>query len=292
MSDFFQASYFVSEIIAASGIALNTFQIISTFRQSNKKKPFDLSIVSLSAADLLSSVFTLIFMIHWHLAHNFLIKKASVIESVSRACLQFSVISSIFHLVFIAIERVFAVVSPMKFRTRFTTTHCYEAIAVVWILSLTCSLINFFATPSDVIGFVVLASEVLLVVTYSIICRSVKKHNNATQRLHTSAHQRSSAFRGTFFYAVYMTVAFILCTLPSALYATRIVKRMDASYVHEWARWMFYLNPTVDSLLYFYFKKGKSPAFYRSTRTRSTARFQRESVIPLRKHENYQMHTL
>ena len=292
MSSFFHASYFISEIIAASGIVLNTIQISSTFRQGNKARPFDLSIVSLSAADLLSSIFTLVFMIHWHLSHNSLIQQTSVIESVSRAFLQFSVTSSIFHLVFIAIQRVFAVVFPMQFRTRFTTRHCYEVIGVTWILSLTFSLINFFALPSDIIGYAVIVSEVLFVITYSIICLSVKKHNNATQRLRTTVHQHRSAFRGTFFYAIYMTVAFILCTLPLALYATGIVKRIDPSYVFEWARWMFYLNPTVDSLLYFYFKRGKSSAFYKSTRTRSTARVQRESVAPLRKSEHYQMHAL
>ena len=257
MPDFFQASYFISEIIALSGVVLNTVQIIATFRHNQKKAPFDLSVASLSFADLFSSGFTLAFMIYWHLQDNSLIKHVLIIESVNRACLQFSFLSSIFHLAFIALQRVLAVTSPLKFRSRFTTINCHRSIAVVWILSLAVSMVNFFAASIDIIGYIVLSSEVLLVMVYSIICCAVKKKDKAAQDLRSSEQNRSSAFRRIFLYSIYISLAFMLCTLPSALYATQIIERVDPSYVYEWVRWMFYLNPTVDSLLYFYFKKAK-----------------------------------
>ena len=267
MSAFFQASYFISEIIAVTGIVLNTCQILATFKHIHKKAPFDLSVLSLSVADLFSSGFTLIFMVYWHLLDNSLIQHKSVIESVSRVCLQFSVLSSMFHLAFIAIQRVFAVVSPLKFRSRFNETYCYRSIAVVWFLSLTFSLVNFFAASSDMIGYIVLSSELLLVVTYSIICCTVKKEDNFAHALQSPEQQRSSAFRKIFLYAIYMSLAFILCTLPSALYSVKLVQRVDPSYIYEWVRWMFYLNPTVDSFLYFYFRKVKAHGSYRRSTT-------------------------
>lgn len=263
MPDFFQASYFISETIATSGVVLNTVQIIRTFRHKQRKAPFDLSVASLSVADLCSSGFTLIFMIYWHLLANSLIKHYSIIDSVNRVCLQFGVLSSIFHLAFIAIQRVLAVTSPLKFRSRFTTTNCHRSIAVVWILSLAVSMVNFFASSVDIIGYIVLSSEVLLVIIYSIICCAVKKQDNAAKDLRSPEQNRSSVFRRIFLYAMYISLAFILCTLPTALYSTQIIKRVDPSYVYEWVRWMFYLNPTVDSLLYFYFQKAKVSGSYR-----------------------------
>ena len=257
MSDFFQASYFISEVIALSGIALNMSQIIVTCQRKCKKAPFDLSVISLSIADLFSSCFTLFFMIYWHLIHNSFIKHIPVIASINVVGLQFSVLSSMFHLGFIAIQRVFAVISPLMFRLRFTSTFCSRSVAVIWVLSLTASVLNIFVTSSDIIGYIVLSSELLLIVTYSIICFQVKKQDGTSQALQSVERHRKSAFRRIFLYSVCMSFAFVLCTLPSALYATHIVKRSDPSYVYEWVRWMFYLNPTVDSILYFYFKKGK-----------------------------------
>lgn len=266
MSVFFQASYFISEAIALSGIALNTFQIVATFRGKRKKAPFDLSVISLSIADIFSSCFTLFFMIYWHLIHNDFIPHTTAVTSVSIVCLQFSFFSSMFHLVFIAVQRVFAVISPLAFRSRFTTKFCYRSMKIIWALSLTSSVLNVFVATHDIIGYVVLASEVLLAVTYSITCCVVKKNDGKFRSMRSIEQKKCSAFRKIFLYSISMTFAFILCTLPSALYATRAIQRVDPSYVYEWVRWMFYLNPTVDSLLYFYFKKGKA----QSSRQRSS----------------------
>ena len=258
MTDFFQASYFISEAITLLGITLNAFQILHTIRNNRKATPFDLFIFSLSVADLLSSSVALLFMIYWHLIHNSIIKNNPVIDIISIVLLQYCILSSMFHLVFIAILRVTAVVSPFKFRHLITSNLPYTLIVIIWVLSLVSSVVNVFLVALDAIGYVVSTVEALLVVIYITICCAVKKQDDSMTQLATCRQQRPPIFRHTLLHSVYVTSAFILCTLPATLFSIGAVKRVNPSYVYEWVRWMFYLNPSVDSLLYFYFAKKLS----------------------------------
>lgn len=258
MAGFFQASYFISEVIALSGVGLNAFQILSTIRGGRRRTPFDLSILSLSIADFLSSNFTFFFMVYWHLVHNSIVHLVHSIDIIGMVCMQYGIISSMFHLVFIAVQRVFAVTLPIEFRFRFTPRFCHISITFISILSLASSVLNVFVATYDIIGYVVLASEVLLVVTYSIICGVVKKRDSAMKLISAYSLEKRKIFRHTFSYSMYVSFAFILCTLPATLYSVKWIKRVDPSYVFEWVRWMFYLNPTIDSIIYFHFKKKRA----------------------------------
>ena len=255
MTAFFQASYFVSEAIALSGMGLNLFQIVNTIRSNRKQTPFDLSIFSLSIADLLSSNFTLVFMIYWHLLHNSIIENIHSINLISGVCLQYSIISSMLHLVFIATQRVFAVISPFRFRSWFTSKFCHIFLAIIWILSLAFSALNEFVVAPDLIGYFVLYCEAFFVVTYTLICCVVKRQDGKMNKFTSLKRQRTPVFRRSMVYSVLVTFAFIFCTLPATMYYINIIQRVDPSYIYEIVRWNFYLNPTFDSILYFYFKK-------------------------------------
>ena len=255
MENFYQASYFISEVIALLGIGLNAFQILHTVRKNRKQTPFERSIFSLSIADLFSSSFTLAFMIYWHLWHNSLLQINSDITKPIAVMVQYSILSSIFHLLCIAFIRITAVLWPIKFRLLITSRFSNISISIIWILSLVFSIINVFLITTDIIGFIVLLTQALFIATYTVICCIVKKQDEAAKRLSTGNQNRTPVFRHMLFHSVFVTSAFIMCTLPMALFSVGIVNRVDPSYVFEWARWMFYLNPMFDSMVYFYFSK-------------------------------------
>ena len=255
MDDFFQASYFVAEVIALLGIGLNAFQILHTVRKNSKRTPFESSIFSLSIADLLSSSLTLAFMIYWHLQHNSFLHNTEKIDKVISVFQQYYILSSIFHLLYIAFIRITAVLLPIKFRLLITSRFSNTSIAIIWIMSLVFSIINVFLITADIIGYIVLLIQTLFIATYTIICCIVKKQDEAAKKLSTGSQNRPPAFRHTLLHSVFVTSAFIMCTMPMALFSVGIVKRVDPSHSFEWARWMFYLNPMFDSMLYFYFSK-------------------------------------
>ena len=255
MDDFFQASYFISEVVALLGIGLNAFQILHTVRKNSKRTPFESSIFSLSIADLLSSSSALAFMIYWHLRDNSLIQINSDIKKPMNVMLQYSILSSIFHLLYMTFIRIFAVLWPIKSRLLITSRFSNISIGSIWIMSFVFSIVNEFLITADIIGFIVLSTQASFIAIYTIICCIVKKQDGAASRLSTGSQKRPPVFRNTLLHSVFVTSAFIICTLPMALFSVSIVQRVDPSYTFEWARWMFYLNPMFDSMLYFYFSK-------------------------------------
>ena len=255
MENFYQASYFISEVIALLGIGLNAFQIFHTVRKNRMQTPFERSIFSLSIADLFSSSFTLAFMIYWHLWHNTLLQINSDISKIIAVIVQYPILSSTFHLLYIAFIRITAVLWPIKLRLLITSRFSSISISVIWILSFVFSIVNVFLIIADIVGFIVLLTQAFFIATYTVICCIVKKQDEAAKRLSTGSQNRPPAFRHTLFHSVFVTSAFIMCTLPMALFSVGIVNRGDPSYIFEWARWMFYFNPMFDSMVYFYFSK-------------------------------------
>ena len=233
MDDFFQASYFISEVIAILGIGLNAFQILHTVRKSSKQTPFESSIFSLSIADLLSSTLTLAFMIYWHLQHNSFLRNKEKIDKVISVFQQYYILSSIFHLLYTAFIRITAVLLPIKFRLLITSRVSNTLIAIIWIMSLVFSVINVFLITADIIGYIVLLIQTLFIATYTIICCIMKKQDLAAKRLSTGSQNRPPAFRDTLLHSVFITSAFILCTMPMALFSVGIVKRVDPSHSFE-----------------------------------------------------------
>ena len=255
MDNFFQVSYFISEVIALHGVGLNAFQILHTVRKTSKRTPFESSIFSLSIADLLSSSFTLAFMIYLHLLHKSFLQKNKRIYDVISALQQYSILSSIFHLLYIAFIRILAVVWPIKVRILITSRFSIISISIIWILSLVFSIINVFLITADIIGYIVLSTQALFVAIYTIICCIVNQQDKTARRLPAASQNRPPVFRQTLQHSVFVTSAFIICTLPAALFYVGILNRANPRYIFEWARWMFYLNPIFDSMLYFYFSK-------------------------------------
>ena len=258
MKSFFQASYFIFETIALLGTGLNAFQVCHTVRNTRQWTPFKSSTFSLSIADLLTSSFNLAFMIYKHLWYNSLLQDNSDFNDAMQVMIQYSILSSIFHLLYIAFIRIFAVIWPIKFRLFITSRFSSISITIIWILSLVFSIINVFLFEVDLIGFIALSSQVLFVAIYTIICCMVRKQDEAASRLATGSQNRPPAFHHTLLHSVLVTSAFILCTLPAALFYAGFVNRDDQRYAFEWASWMFYLNPSFDSMLYFYFSRKHS----------------------------------
>jgi 7 transmembrane receptor (rhodopsin family). len=115
---------------------LNVLEIILILRLKRKKKIFEVILLSLSVADLLfglsNASVCVVFLGNW--------KSISVFD-VSYTTYFFFVLTSILHLIFIALDRLAAIVRPIRHNIFMTRKKVYICLAVVWIVAAIAALI-------------------------------------------------------------------------------------------------------------------------------------------------------
>ena len=92
---------------------LNTLQILLIINKENNKTAFDHTLVSLAISDLLyatCSIVTSLTLKYLHSQHSWFIPYLHIVFSAGT----FSITSSVFHVIYIAIERTIAVYYPLK----------------------------------------------------------------------------------------------------------------------------------------------------------------------------------
>ena len=115
---------------------LNIIEIILIVRIKRKqKKQFEIILLSLSVADLLyglsNSAICVVYLGNL---------KEDTVFDVTYTTYFFFVLTSIFHLVFIAVDRLWAVVHPIKHNVLMTRKKVYIALGAVWSLTILISL--------------------------------------------------------------------------------------------------------------------------------------------------------
>ena len=178
--------------------------------------------------------------------------------SVSALAMGFnlSLWSSIWHSIFIAIQRFLATFYPMKFRIYYTRKHCIAGLIIVWILSILLTALPFI----DIIIFIhvppflIIVSDLCLITLYVMICcRVYYKRRQLSSTMASFRHQQNN---WTLQYSVLVTTVFILCTFPTAVSHLRWIaggSNLSLEYNVEYfvTSSLFYLNPALDSVLFF-----------------------------------------
>ena len=110
---------------------LNVVEISLIIKIKRKKKIYEIILVSLSVSDCmfgLSNVIVSSIYLSNSCKYDDLIETAYVSYA-------FFVLTSIFHLIFIAVDRVMIVLKPFQYKNLFTTNRLKIGIAVLWILA-------------------------------------------------------------------------------------------------------------------------------------------------------------
>ena len=119
---------------------LNVIEIVLIVRIKRKKrKLFEIILLSLSVADLLfglsNGAICVVFLGNW---------RGETVFDITYTTFFFFVLTSIFHLVFIAIDRLWAIVRPIKHNIFMTRRKVYIALGAVWSLAIVVTLALYF----------------------------------------------------------------------------------------------------------------------------------------------------
>ena len=238
-----------------TGLILNSIEFIFIVRRKKIKHAFDLTILSLNVADFIVSICVTIIRIYLYLvltSGNTTWYPSTFILQIG---LSFSINSSMWHSVFIALQRFLATFFPNKFRIYFTKKHCIAGLIVVWMLSiLQTALLYIDTTISIHIPVFLIISDACLITFYVMICcRVYYKRRQLSSAIASSCHQRNN---WTLQYSALVTIAFIFCTFPYAVFNLRItvgdpILSFESQVALVVTSSILYLNPALDSVLFF-----------------------------------------
>ena len=242
--------------IGVTGLIWNAIQFIFIIRRKKIKLAFDLTILSLNVADLIVSICITMLNIYFYLILTS--GNNTWYPSVSALAMGFnlSLWSSIWHSVFIAIQRFLATFFPMKFRIYYTRKHCIAGLIIVWISSILQTAFSYVGITIFIhaLAFLIIFSDAFLITFYVMICCRV--HYKRRLLSSTMASSRHHQNNWTLQYSVLVTSAFVFCTLPYAVMDLRqMVGDPSWSFMYpvEFAvtSSILFLNPALDSVLFF-----------------------------------------
>lgn len=243
--------------IGSLGMILNMFQLILMVRGKKTKLAFDITILSLDIADIFASISLILDSIRESFSLNGVIIYSETFRRINSIGLYFSIYSSFFHALLIAMQRLFAVFFPMKFQKHFTKRSCITCLVVIWILSLLLSVLtNYLKFSRKIFPHMIVSIGVLLTVFYFMICWRLysQRRTVSARRSSTVGHRNHWVLQ----YSVIVTVAFIACTFPFGVLLIRrstgtfnsLQETFEINRQLRIASMIITLNPALDTLLY------------------------------------------
>ena len=251
---FWSACFGVMAIMIVFG---NCLSILVLLKRRLRKRPHFL-LISLAMADLLVGLFSIpMYMIMWF-------TRQTLVSSLVFDCVDmFTGFSSVFTLVFISLERLNAIVQPLRHRQ--LALHCYFiAIATPWILSIavTSSRVLLRLVIIDVHQFlsVIITSLstplVLMCIAYCVIWRK-----EASRLSHTFRARREARLSKT---VLLITGMFILTWMPFQVLVIVIVKCTTCNNVSLVVVFVIKLLQFSNSVLNFFIYCFRMPNYRRA----------------------------
>jgi len=255
---------------------LNIMEIILILRLKRKKKIFEIVLLSLSVADLLfglsNASVCVVFLGNW---------KGESVFDVTYTSYFFFVLTSIFHLVFIAMDRLAAIVRPIRHNISMTRRKVYIFLGVIWIAAIATTLGLYLSNDrgylfenksiieewkaknrtkppknllirkgdtyrtlmQELLSYFILTADFILVIVYVIIIYKVQINNNKNV-------VRGNEHRGTqikvSLLCVFVAVSFVVFTIPYA------INRLATKSIQFWANIVLVSNSGMNSVIYFF----------------------------------------
>ena len=118
---------------------LNLVEIIIILKIKRKKKVYEILLLSLSASDFMLC-FSNGFLYVTHAVNAYRYEYEVLLETVFTLYI-FSVLSSVFHVLFIALDRLLAVLRPIRHKVFSTRKKAYLSSGFLWILAILISVL-------------------------------------------------------------------------------------------------------------------------------------------------------
>ena len=241
------------------GLAANVVQFVSVKKAMRNLNSFDITVISLNIADAVSSLFFTLYGIARILIHHRIIGMQYLLYI--EFGLNFSVIASFNHIIFIALQRMFAIIFPLNIRSIITSRRFKISLAVMWLVAIgyavTCAFesVDFLAVNS----YTILVSGCLLIGLYFVICFRAMRQSHAPPR--SSIHGNRSQRRSVLLHSLFVTLGFVVCFFPFAVNYLFVGYDFVAVLV---ADLLVMLNTFVDVFVYFLIRHLKIARIKRS----------------------------
>ena len=255
------------KIDLAAGILiaiLNIVEIAMIGKIRRKKRIYEIILLSLSVSDCMFGLSNVV------VSSIYLSNTNSYGELLETAYISYAffILTSIFHLIYIAVDRVMIVLKPLQYKSIFTSKRQKIGIAILWILAFVIGVTTYTAyeltemepAVSDtqnqpvsqnnfqkdiqlVLSIVIVVLDFSMVVSYGIIIyrMSYKKRKKLTPK--SAKHERLPIL------CVLIAAVFVLFTMPYA------IARVSFGSVPFWANFILLLNSGMNSLVYFFRQK-------------------------------------
>eukprot|EP00794_Sanderia_malayensis_P010793 gene10793-11947_t len=180
--------YEVYATISVLVIIVNSIEVSLLVKKRKKLKPCEQCLLSLSVADLLVGISTLIMALQYADMLELAETSFKLTNTDASASIWFSVLASIAHVLAMTLDRWYAVAQPIKHRIRITKRLVAKVIVAAWLGCLVVAVVcTVFAKLNLIlryaIVFLIPATAVLMIVVYSRIVRkfthSGRNQNNA-----------------------------------------------------------------------------------------------------------------
>ena len=255
------------KIDLAAGILiaiLNIVEIAMIGKIRLKKRIYEIILLSLSVSDCMFGLSNVV------VSSIYLSNTNSYGELLETAYISYAffILTSIFHLIYIAVDRVMIVLKPLQYKSIFTSKRQKIGITILWILAFVIGVTTYTAyeltemepAVSDtqnqpvsqnnfqkdiqlVLSIVIVVLDFSMVVSYGIIIyrMSYKKRKKLTPK--SAKHERLPIL------CVLIAAVFVLFTMPYA------IARVSFGSVPFWANFILLLNSGMNSLVYFFRQK-------------------------------------
>lgn len=246
-----------------AGFLCNIFELIVIFRQKKHKENFGLTLTSLCIADIIGSLSLGLAgglrLLQYAGPKTFAIYRNTALATTWRAghgAILFSIGTSFTHIVIIAIQRLFAVFLPLKFKAFFTYSRCAILLIVIWLLTFVYGLFAFFFSNImlKVSYYMILIMDLTLIIVYGAITLKTWKDDKKRAKLASTRYPTKDAIRRLAFHSLAVTLAFLVCNMPhSVLYIFfQSTDEKDVAPYYHAVNCLMSLNPLIDPLIYFF----------------------------------------
>ncbi len=232
------------------GFIANCLQIAFIARDKKQRNSvFGIILFSLSISNIIVSVVLLyravVYLLTLYLAIDILLSDKLVLAS--DLVIIFSVASSFFHVVYVAVLRVLALVFPLKIKRLVTKSRCKIILAFLWLSSIGVVVLSYFTIRDALADYLAIVTSCILVLAYSLISYRMYRQHGVQNNESTQRHNQQSD-KDVVIYSIALTFIFCLCNLPPSLYY--LVKLPPV--MHYVNIFLYSVNPFLDTMLYFF----------------------------------------
>lgn len=246
--------------LGITGIILNMLQLIILLRK--QRRPFEITLLSLSIADLFVSVCLILNSVLSLLReHDVGLELSDIVyRSLRHAIYCFAITLALLHIVFIAIQRLIAVMFPFRIHQLFSKRRCCFFLGVMWVGSLgflAWSVWAFTKNPDDDVpliafSYVMFFAEACLIPLYATVCCLVMRRRGMAANASTDSRNHS-----VILYAVITTTIFVVMTFPLGV-LTCLSYVITNPYLKYSPKWLLFIDVTMNPVIYFFFNYWKS----------------------------------